>query len=118
LRLTVHLGFQLIGLGLQGPEPVFHRLPAPPVFRQGNDAVKVGFGQALQLPFKSEPAAVQLLAPGLKILRQPSTAVRPDQGLFDAGGVREQPAQILPNQFVELMGRRKAGRAWLLARAA
>ena len=92
LRLAINLGFQLVGLGTQRLRPVFHRLSATLVFRQGNDSKLVCLGQALQLPLKPELALAQLFAPGLEFLRQPSTAMRPGQGLGDVLRLGEQRA--------------------------
>ena len=63
-----------------------------------DDGEQVGLGQALRLPFEVAPALAQLLAPGLRLLRQPAAAVRAGQGGGDGLGLGEQRAQVPPDR--------------------
>ncbi len=66
----------------------------------------------------SPPALAQLLSPGLEVLRCQPPPCAPGQGGDHLLGFPQQSTQISPNQLDELVGRRVARRAKLLARAA
>jgi hypothetical protein len=111
--VPIGLGVQLLRLCVQGLQAVLHALAPPLVLRQGDDAEQVGLGEPLELLVEPALGFVQLLAPGLQLLRQPSPALGAGKGLGNLLGGAEQRAEVLPDQFIQLVRRgipRCAGR--------
>ena len=63
---------------------------------------------------KIDPAFTQLFPAGLQFLGQPMTAVRPLQRIGNVLWMHQHLAQVLPDPFVELVGRNEARRALAL----
>ena len=99
------LGVQLLRLCVQGLQAVLHALAPALVLRQRNDPEQVGLCQPLNLLVEPALGFVQLLAPGLQLLRQPAPALSAGQGLCDLLGGGEQGAEVLPDQLVQLLRR-------------
>jgi hypothetical protein len=106
--LAIYVRLQLLGLGLQRLAFLFQFAAAALKLRQRNDAVQIGFTQSVQLMVKVDPPFAQLFAADLQFLRQPVAAMRTLQGMRDEFRMRQDCAQILPNQFIQLLGRNEA----------
>jgi len=78
--VAIHTGFQLLGLAVQGSEPLLQLVP-PLIFYQGHQAPQICLGQAVQLLIEADPALAELLPRCLQFLWQPVTALRPLQRL-------------------------------------
>lgn len=83
-------------------------------FCQWDDAVQIGFAQAVQLMVKIRPSLAQLVTAGLQLLRQPTAPTRAFQSLGDEFRMRQEVAHILPNQLVQLRCRNEARGAALV----
>jgi hypothetical protein len=105
LRVPVGLGVQLLRLCVQGLQAVFHALAAALILRQGNDPEQVGLGEPLELLVEPALGLVQLLAPGLQLLRQPAPALGAGEGLSDLLRRGEPRAEVLPDHLIQLVCR-------------
>ncbi len=75
MRVPIGLGVQLLRLCAQGLQAVFHALAPPLVLRERDDPEQVGLCEPLELLVEPALGLVQLLAPGLQLLRQPSATL-------------------------------------------
>src|SRR5215213_9846912 len=111
LGLTVHLRFQLAQLGFESlPFLIQPAAPAPELV-EAHYTRQVGLGEPLDVLLNAGLPAPQRLPTRLQILRQLMAAVRPLQGKADGLRLVQQPAQILPDQRVHLLGWNVAGGA-------
>ena len=111
--MPIGLGVQLLRLRAQGLQAVLHALAPALVLRQGNDPEQVGLGQPFELLVEPALSFVQLLAPGLQLLWQPSPALGAGEGLRDLFGGSKQGAEVLPDHLIQLVRRSmtRAGQA-------
>jgi hypothetical protein len=82
---------------------VLQSLTTALILLQRHHLVQIGLGQALQLARHTRLAVLQLRAARLQVLWEPLPAVRLLKGLCQALRMREDLAQILPHQGVELV---------------
>src|SRR4051795_13671215 len=109
--LAVYLRFQLAQLSFKRlPFLVQSVAPAPELVETHNTR-QVGLGEPLDLLLNTGLPAPQRRPTRLQILRQPMPAMRPLQGKADGLRLVQQPAQILPDQRVHLLGWNVAGGA-------
>src|SRR3954452_9582038 len=109
--LAVYLRFQMAQLGVEGLPFLVHLAAPAPELVETDNTRQVSLGEPLDLLLNAGLAAPQRLPTRLQILRQPMPAVRPLQGKADCLWLVQQPAQILPDQCVHLLGWNVAGRA-------
>jgi hypothetical protein len=104
LCLPICLDFQLARLHVQGLTFPFQFLPPVLILRQGHDLDQVGLRQALELVLQIDSPLTQLFPAGLEFLGQPVTPMSPLQGIGNALWMGQHLTEVLPNQFIELMG--------------
>jgi hypothetical protein len=111
------LRLQVLGLACQRVLALLQGLASALVLGQRDDALQIGLAQPfeLRLQLLVSPPHPHLLAARLELLGQPVPAVGALQGLVQALRVRQQVAQVAPDQLVEPLGRDKAGPTALLA---
>src|SRR5215207_278854 len=90
LAVTVDLRLQLLPLSPKALDLLLQVVTATAIFLQAH------------MP------PLQGITPGLQILRQPMAAMRPLQRIADGLRMGQQPAQILPDQALNRLGRNKA----------
>ena len=103
--MPIGLSLQLLRLRAQGLQAVLHALAPALVLGQRNDPEQIGLGEPLELLVEPALGFVQLLAPGLQLLGQPSPALGTGKGLSDLLGGGEQRTQVLPDHLVQLVCR-------------
>ena len=110
--MPIDLGLQLLRLCVQGLQAVLHALAATLVLGQRNDSEQVGLGEPLELLVEPALGFVQLLAPSLQLLRQPSPALGAGKGLRDLlGGVSRAQRSCQTSSSSCCAGAYRAGQA-------
>jgi hypothetical protein len=112
--LAIHTRFELLGLVIQPLLFLLQVLAASLILRHGNDLVQIRLRQALQLMLEADACLAQILAARLEFLRQPMPTLRALQGLFDRFGVGQHLTQILPYQFIQLLGGNETRRTFFI----
>jgi hypothetical protein len=84
---------------------LFEFLASPLVFDSRDHALQVGLRQALELIGNSQLALPQRFFAGLEFLGEPVTPMRPFQGIGDPLRVGEEITQVMPDEFIKLVGR-------------
>ena len=111
--MPIGLGVHLLRLCVQGLQAVLHTLATALVFRQRNDSEQIGFDEPLVLLVEPALGLMQVLAPGLQLLRQPPPARGAGKSLSDVLGGGKQRAKVLTDHLVQLVCRsipRRTGR--------
>ena len=111
IHLWLRLGLeraQLLGQALLG---VRHLLSCALARVTPDDLRQVDFPQPGLLPFELGEGVAQGLPPGLQGLGQPCPAVGTRECMGDQRGLGQDPAEILPDQLVQGLGRGQARRA-------
>ena len=109
--LTIHLGAEFSGLLLQAGISVIEFSAASLIFGQGHDSGHVGFGEALRLLSKCSLSFTQCLSASLQLLRKPMPVVSPLQGVDDRFWLRDELANIAPDDDIQLVCRDVSGPA-------
>jgi hypothetical protein len=98
----------LLPLASQRREALLQGVPPTPVLSQRDDTLQIRVGKTFPLLGESNLGLPQLLAAGLECLRQPLAALRPLQSLGNRVRMREDLAEIMPDQGIEAPGGDKA----------
>ncbi|HET8631023.1 MAG TPA: IS701 family transposase, partial [Thermomicrobiales bacterium] len=116
VRLLGRLDLEVLALPREPGLLLLHLAAPALVLGQRHDPAQVGLGQPLELLVETRGPLAEQLPARLQLLGGPVAALRPRERLRDARRVRQDRAQILPDERVELAGGRVAGRALLVAR--
>jgi hypothetical protein len=106
---TIHLMCQLLFQILHALEPVLQIRSSALIFGEGDDLVQVGFCESIQLGLQGILSMTQIITTCLQFLRQPATVLCSLQGSGNNFRVGYELTQILPDQFIQLLGGNVAG---------
>ncbi|CAG0935582.1 hypothetical protein TFLX_04424 [Thermoflexales bacterium] len=115
VRVLINLMVQLVFLSGQSIKFHLQFSATAFVFGQRNNRAQISFRPTLLLRGQTLPCSAEGLSPRLQVLRQPMFAMGAHQGKRKYLRMHQDFTQILPDQFIELPGRNKAGRAFLVA---
>jgi hypothetical protein len=79
------------------------------VLRQRDNLIQISFCEPIDLGLQGNLSTAQIFTSRLQFLRQPATALCSLQGSSNDFRVRQELTHILPNQFIQLVGRDVAG---------
>ena len=103
--LTRRVIAELLLLLSQCVHPLLQLAPSPLVFVERDHRPEIGIRKPLDVLLQVRPAAAQGFASGQQLLWQPRSAVRPRDGHGERFRLAQQPAEVLPDQLVELTHR-------------
>ncbi len=103
--VPVHLMNQLVFQILHALEPILKIGSPPLVLGHGNDLIQVSFSEPIQLSLQGDLSTVQVFASRLQFLGQPAASLCSLQGSSNDLRMCHEGAQILPDQFIQLVGR-------------
>jgi hypothetical protein len=106
---TIHLMCQLLFQILHALKPVLQIHSSALIFGEGDDLVQVGFCESIQLGLQGILSMTQIITTCLQFLRQPATVLCSLQGSGNNFRVGYELTQILPDQFIQLLGGNVAG---------
>ena len=109
--LTIDLSAEFPGLLLQAGISVIEFSAAALIFRQWHNSGHVRFGETLGLRAKCGLGFTQCLSAGLQLLRKPMPVVSPLQGVDDRFWLRDELANVAPDDGIQLLGRDISGPA-------
>ena len=102
-------------LAIQRLEALLQVVPPTPGLSPRDDTLQIRVGKTFQLLGESHRGLPPLRAAGLSCLRQPWAALRPLQSLGHRFRMREDLAEIMPDQGLEAPGGDKARGAVAIA---
>ena len=97
LAMALGLGLELLLLACEREHARLNLVAPPLVFGEGNDTIQIGLGKPLQLLLETGPAALEIGASRLQLLRQPMPAARPLDGLRDHLRMLQHLTEIAPD---------------------
>jgi hypothetical protein len=106
---TIHLMRQLLFQILHALEPVLQIHSSALIFEEGDNLVQVGLCESIQLGLQGILSMTQIITTCLQFLRQPATALCSLPGSGNNFRVGYELTQILPDQFIQLLGWDVAG---------